>query len=159
MFIRTRAGRRTAFDYDPEVWVMNADGTGQRFLVDGGFRGSGGAGPVAKWSPDGTAVLFTRLNRLEVFSINLDSGGEEAVWQAPGWATGIHGVEWSPDGLQMLVTVEDNTRFFTYADWIMPRVQIFLVDLGSGAAVNLADGAFRGDDMFDHSNFSPSWRR
>ena len=74
-----------------EIWVMNADGTDQRFLV------AVQEAVRPRWSPDGTKILFTRSSRIlltlslqhGVFTINPDGTGEEKVWEAPEWATGI----------------------------------------------------------------------
>lgn len=63
--------RTTSLDFDQEIYITNADGTGFRqitfnFVQD--YR--------AQWSPDGTRAVFFRFfnsSDIEIFSINTDS--------------------------------------------------------------------------------------
>ena len=91
---------------ESSVWIMNADGTRNRFLVKGSD---------AKWSPDGQRISFVAPG---------EPGGPQ-IWtrymDAEGAATQItrltetpSDVEWSPDGktiaFGMLVRGTDNWR-------------------------------------------------
>ncbi|HEU0249068.1 MAG TPA: hypothetical protein VFR38_18475 [Gaiellaceae bacterium] len=71
-----------------EVWVMNADGSGQRRLAPG-F-------PSA-WSPDGQKIAFTGVDNPGMYVMNADGSGQRRLNTANfGSAT------WSPDGQKIL---------------------------------------------------------
>jgi len=72
------------------LWIMDADGSRQRFLVDGSN---------ARWSPDGTRLLFlsTDVNdKPQVFVRWMDDGG--AVSQVTRVDVTPSTPTWSPDG-------------------------------------------------------------
>ena len=82
-----------------EVWVMNADGTGQRRLANG-------RQPNA-WSPDGKKLTFTeaRNDKLGLYVINAD-GSEQRQLTDTGQSAA-----WSPDGRKiLLVRARPGTR-------------------------------------------------
>jgi Tol biopolymer transport system component len=76
-----------------DVVVINADGSGERVLINDGF-------PSA-WSPDGKRIAFTgfRDGDDEVFIMNADGSGVTQVTN-----NGFHDspTDWSPDGKQLL---------------------------------------------------------
>jgi Tol biopolymer transport system component len=51
-------GERIVFTRDRNLYVMNADGTGERLLIGGGGGGGGTYERGADWSPDGTRIVF-----------------------------------------------------------------------------------------------------
>ena len=63
-----------------ELWVMNADGTGQRQITN-----LGGANFGPSWTPDGKRIVFSsnyktpRSRNFEVYLINLDGSGLEQI--------------------------------------------------------------------------------
>src|SRR5882672_7652398 len=86
------------------LWVMNSDGTKNRFLVEGSD---------AKWSPDGTRVAYIshgEPNGSQVFVRWMDAEG--AVSQLTHLTENPSGLEWSPDGkwlaFTMLVPARDD---------------------------------------------------
>ena len=86
-------GRRIAFlsrrDGNKELYVMNADGSGQRRLTR---DASISATPA--WSPDGRTLAFesVRDGTTGVYVVNADGGGQRRL------ARNGHAPAWSPDG-------------------------------------------------------------
>jgi TolB protein len=80
-----------------EIYVVNADGSGQRKLDPGGR----GAWASAVWSPDGGKIAYQRhglyLMNAEVYVMNADGTGQRKL------ALGGSPI-WSPDGRQILFT-------------------------------------------------------
>jgi Tol biopolymer transport system component len=80
-------GARIAFrserNGDPEIWLMKADGSGQRRLARG-------LSPA--WSPDGSMIAYGNPDGLSV--MNADGSGQHRV---PHTAGGEY-PSWSPDG-------------------------------------------------------------
>ena len=81
-----------------EIWMMNADGTRKRKLMDGGS-------PV--WSPDGSRIAYVTGGEprgSQIFVRWMDDLAAEPsqitnVAESPG------GIEWSPDGTQIAFTM------------------------------------------------------
>ena len=73
------------------VWVTDADGSGERRLTSGGCGGP-------SWSPDGTSIAYTRyasVNRGDLFVMNADGSGQRAVVRDQD---GMGYPAWTPDG-------------------------------------------------------------
>jgi Tol biopolymer transport system component len=71
-----------------EVWVMNADGSGQRRLAPGW---------PSDWSPDGQRIAFVRDG--EIYVMNADGSGQRRLTRS----TVRNGsAAWSPDGRKIL---------------------------------------------------------
>ena len=88
------------------LWIMNADGSRNRFLLDGSD---------AKWSPDGTRIAYIARgepNGSQVFVRWMDAEG--AVTQLTHLTENPSGLEWSPDGkwlaFTMLVPAREDWR-------------------------------------------------
>jgi len=75
---------------ESSIWIMNADGNKNHFLVDG-------SGPL--WSPDGTRISYTASGEPEgsqIFVRWMDDEG--ATTQITRLEKGPGGITWSPDG-------------------------------------------------------------
>jgi dipeptidyl aminopeptidase/acylaminoacyl peptidase len=79
------------------VWIMNADGSRNRFLVDG-------SGP--RWSPDGARIVFTDeddAGDAQIFIRWMDAEGATSqitrVERSPG------NLRWSPNGMEIAFTM------------------------------------------------------
>jgi Tol biopolymer transport system component len=94
-------GTRIAYAFNgsgstnPEIYVMNADGSGQTQLTN-----SEGLDRFPEWSPDGTKIVFqsSRVGFNRIWVMNADGSGQTALLQdfdqyIPAW---------SPDGTQIV---------------------------------------------------------
>jgi len=82
---------------ESSIWIMNRDGSRNRFLVDG-------SGPT--WSPDGTRIAFTASGEpsgSQVFVRWMDDEGTTSqvtrLEKSPG------GLQWAPDGNSISFTM------------------------------------------------------
>ena len=155
--------------FEDEVWIMNADGTRNRFFVKGA---------QARWSPDGRRIAYVAPGQpggAQLFVKWLDAAEESQVThleRAPG------NINWSPDGKQIAFTMlVPSTQTFKInmpprpngAKWVdAPRVvdrldyrndgsgwrpegfgHIFLVSADGGTPRQLTDG--------DYTHSAPQW--
>ena len=77
-------------EWKSSIWIMEADGTRQRFLVDGSN---------ARWSPDGTRILFLAADahgKPQIFIRWMDADG--AISQVTRVSVTPSTPTWSPDG-------------------------------------------------------------
>jgi TolB protein len=74
LFVRARPGTR---DKANDVYVMNADGSGERKLAERGYD--------ARWSSDGKKISFVsnRDGDYEIYVMNADGSGQLNVSQNP----------------------------------------------------------------------------
>ncbi len=88
-------GSQIAFSRGGDIWLMLADGSDQRLLLDD---------PVSSccldWSPDGSRIVFTseRDGNSEIYSMAIDGSDAQRLTDSPGndwWPV------WSPDGSQI----------------------------------------------------------
>lgn len=77
---------RTTDTAGQDVWVMNADGTGQTQLTHFGVPGCDGNGFAENpsWSPDGTEVVFTALGSPDVSATQVQSNEDLWMMNADG---------------------------------------------------------------------------
>src|SRR5215469_9856466 len=75
--------------WEPSLWIMNADGSQNRFLAHGGG---------ARWSPDGQRILYIAEGdgRAQVFVRWIDVDGPAT--QVTRVVDKIADARWSPDG-------------------------------------------------------------
>jgi Tol biopolymer transport system component len=98
-------GTRIAYtrwgDGDSGIWVMRADGSGQRQLTtDPGF--------APDWAPDGKRLLYLRQGRAgsnpALYTINADGAARQRIGNAQVWG---RSARWSPDGTRIALTAHD----------------------------------------------------
>jgi dipeptidyl aminopeptidase/acylaminoacyl peptidase len=78
-----------------EIWIMNADGSNQHWIgIEGGS---------AKWSPDGTRLIYHSIksDNYDVYTCNTAGTNEQQLTSTPD---GEITPAWSPDGSQIAVT-------------------------------------------------------
>jgi dipeptidyl aminopeptidase/acylaminoacyl peptidase len=145
------------------LWIMDADGTRHRFLVDGSSP---------RWSPDGTRIAYLARGEpsgTQIFVRWMDAEG--ATSQITRLQQNPSDIQWSPDGRQLLFqsvvrnapdpawridlprapegarwtgspVIEDRIHFRRDGQGWLPRGErhLFLVDAEGGAAIRLTDG-------------------
>src|SRR5205807_4037283 len=74
----------------PDIWVMNADGTGRIQLTQSPARDEN-----PDWSPDGTRIAFysERTGNAQIWVINADGSGEQRITHDPWYD---QAVRWRP---------------------------------------------------------------
>jgi TolB protein len=88
-----------------ELWIMNSDGTNQRYINVMGF--------LAKWSPDGTKFIYTsdKSGNSEIYTCNVDGTDETKITTTDGdEANPI----WCPDGQHILFSRSDDKTMTGY---------------------------------------------
>jgi TolB protein len=82
-----------------ELYIINADGTGERRLT---FSGAAVENTHPSWSADGSTIVFdsNREGAWTLYAIRADGTGERRVMDPAGSASGefARHPEWSPDG-------------------------------------------------------------
>jgi Tol biopolymer transport system component len=111
----TPDGRRIACVSDGTLWVMKADGSGQRALAPG-------SGPA--WSPDGRKIAFTQEGK--IFLAN-DDGSDLRKLTDHGSASDAAPV-WSPDGRAIAFTSERDGNS-----------EIYVMDADGGGQQNVSE--------------------
>lgn len=132
-------GLKIAFDRqdeedEPDIWVMNANGSGQTNLTDS--PGIYDADPT--WSPNGEKIAFTttRDENFEIYVMNADDGTEQTNLTNDG-STDTDPA-WSPNG--SFIAFSSN-REGSYNIYVM----------------NLEDGTLTQLTSTDYSDRAPAW--
>jgi Tol biopolymer transport system component len=81
----------------PDIFVMNADGSGQRRLFPATV-----AAWHPRWSPDGTRIAFESYVGAPGFRVHIMNSDGSNVQVVPSAAGENFSAEWSPDGTRLL---------------------------------------------------------
>lgn len=117
-------GARLAFQSNSggvnHIWIINADGSGQRQLTEGP-----GDDRRPAWSPDGARLAFDSLRKgtRDIWMVNADGSGLRQLTSDPGEESFA---SWSPDGAHI--------AYYSYQDGVM---DIWVAGLKQAAAERL----------------------
>jgi Tol biopolymer transport system component len=91
----TRIAYTRSDEGDSGIWVMGADGSGQRQLTDD-------PGFTPDWAPDATRILYIGGD-YRLHTINADGSGRRRI----GNVGPIRSARWSPDGARIALSMRD----------------------------------------------------
>jgi Tol biopolymer transport system component len=116
------SGRQIAFDYGPvdssgnahpDLYVINADGTGLTQLTHDGLS------QAPRWSPDGTKLIFARQSTLTgqtvVTEMRADGTGQKKALTSDFWSSFAD--SYTPDGSK--INFDSQMGGLVSAEWIM----------------------------------------
>jgi Tol biopolymer transport system component len=133
--IAFHASREGAFDGGYDIYVMNADGTGQTRITTGSENDYDPA-----WSPDETRIAFAKCcpdGNAEIYAMNADGTGQTNLTNNASWDTSPG---WSPDGTRI---VFDSNRADPDAD------EIYLMNADGTGQTNVSNNPAQ--------DYSPAW--
>jgi len=125
-------------DGDQEIFVMNADGTGQTPLTANEFI----ADTDAQWSPDGVHIAFKsdRDGHEEIYVMNADGTNQTRLTNRAISDLSPDLPSWSPDGTHIAFSAYGVVDFTT---------RIFVMDANGSNQIPLTSG--------DARDYFPSW--
>jgi Tol biopolymer transport system component len=156
-YTRRTGGRRPDFDFQDgaEVWIMNADGTGQRRLVDDEPRVFWIPG---SFSPDGSIIALTRA------TVNRQLVVRSSIWTVGVDGTGLErlspiGAEprFSPDGAKIAFSTDhDRNGEICFGDRCSPANELYVMNADGSAAQRITETEDVGET---HPAWSPDGMR
>ena len=142
-------GRKIAFtserDGNPEIYVMNADGSAQTRLTN-----NTALDEAPDWSPDGTKIAFAsnRDGNAEIYVMNADGSGQTNL---TNHTTAFDIPDWSPDGAK--IAFRSNRDGRSDAIYVMNAVD------GDGAAMGTTYQAHIRLERRCHPAWSPDGKK
>jgi len=123
--------------WDYEIYVMNADGTGQTRLTNNAAWDN-----EPTWSPDGTQIAFASgfAARGDIYVMNADGTGQTNLTNGPTWD---QSPSWSPDGSK-IAFASARGQPEQHLDF-----EIYVMNTNGTGAINLSNSP--GQDM------APAW--
>jgi Tol biopolymer transport system component len=133
--IAFHSDRDDPVNLNPEIYVMNSDGSGQQRITT---NPAVDASPA--WSPDGSKIAFTsdRDGNAEIYVMNADGTNQVRLTNDPGFDSEP---DWSPDGSRIAF---ESTRNPSGGNR-----DLFLMDPDGSNVVNVTNSI--------SGEFSPSW--
>jgi Tol biopolymer transport system component len=129
----------------PQIFVMNADGSGVTQLT----YGSGASEP--DWSPDGTKIAFSQgpvsYGRSEIYVMNADGTGQMRLTFELEQGSWTFGPSWSPNGINIAFTR-------TYQG---QQYEVYSMKADGSGLVNLTDNYVGAPDYTRNDDESPAW--
>ena len=120
------------FDWQVDIWVMNADGSGQKKLTDDLDRE---AGPT--FSPNGTRIAFGK--NADIWTMNPDGSGQRNLTDT-GYVNGRYVVEvdpdFSPDGKKLAFA--SNRQYKKY--------DVYAMNLDGTAPINVTNSRYLNEE-------------
>jgi TolB protein len=98
-----------------EIWVMNADGTGQHAITHAPEAAQENGWPVddePRWSPDGSLIAFVRGT--DVYTVSPDGSNLTDLTPGGGTEASDRGIAWSPDGSRILFASGRGSEYRLY---------------------------------------------
>jgi len=102
---------------EPQLYVMNPDGTDQRQVTTLPVAGVNNFDLDFAWSPDGTQLLYMNNNML--YRINTDGNGLQAITESPSGLTFTE-VDWTASGNKILARTTGDAIY---------KSQIFILNI------------------------------
>ncbi len=152
-FFSNRRERRESFPISLQIYVMNADGTGQRRLTDEGSA----LDYNISWSPDGNRLVFQSRPEINpgvhsLYTVGTDGMGRRRITDGQ---YNDYSPQWSPDGNLILFT-QSLASYKFFGDRTTEERQLVAAS-AEIMVLNLEDGTKTPITQNDFRDFDPSW--
>lgn len=117
MYLRSESRDRLGFPANPDIWVMNADGSDKRQLTDSPMSEDGW------WSSDGSRIAYisysqgifdedkkSKEDKSEIWVMDADGSDKQQLLSVPYRCGLIEELEWSPDGTNLAFVWDPNVE-------------------------------------------------